>query len=61
MGAKRVQELDVWQLSEEIRRLVIAAIDAAPPDKDRRFCNQILSAAEDAVSNISEGFGRFHP
>ena len=60
-GAKRVEELDVWRLCEEIRMLVVAGNARAPARKDCRFCNQILSAAEDAVSNISEGFGRFRP
>jgi four helix bundle protein len=61
MGARRVEDLDVWRLCEEIRVLVAAGIAAVPTPKDLRFCNQILGAAEDAVSNISEGFGRFRP
>jgi four helix bundle protein len=61
MGAKRVQELDVWRLCEDVRLLVVAGIARAPACRDLRFCNQILTAAEDAVSNISEGFGRFRP
>jgi four helix bundle protein len=61
MGAKRVEDLDVWQLCEEIRVLVTAAIATVPTPKDFKFCDQILSAAEDAVSDISEGFGRFRP
>lgn len=61
MGAKKVEDLDVWQLCEEIRVLVTAGIASAPARKDFRFCDQILGAAEDAVSNISEGFCRFRP
>jgi four helix bundle protein len=61
MGAKRVQDLDVWRLCEEVRLLVLAGIESAPARKDFKFCNQILRAAEDAVSDISEGFGRFRP
>jgi four helix bundle protein len=61
MGARKVEDLDVWQLCEEIRVLVLAGIASVPARKDLRFCDQILGAAEDAVSNISEGFGRFRP
>jgi four helix bundle protein len=61
MGARKVEDLDVWQLCEQIRRLVAAGIASAPASRDFRFCDQILSAAEDAVSDISEGFGRFRP
>ena len=61
MGAQKVEDLDVWQLCDEIRVLVTAGIAEAPAPKDFKFCDQILSAAEDAVSDISEGFGRFRP
>jgi four helix bundle protein len=61
MGAKRVEDLDVWQLCEEIRVLVLAGTESAPARKDYKFCDQILDASEDAVSDISEGFGRFRP
>jgi len=61
MGAKKVEDLDVWQLCEEIRVSVTAGIASAPARKDFKFCDQILRAAEDAASNISEGFGRFRP
>jgi four helix bundle protein len=61
MGAHKVEDLDVWRLCDEIRVLVTAGIASAPARKDFRFCDQILSASEDAVSDISEGFGRFRP
>jgi four helix bundle protein len=61
MGAKRVEDLDVWRLTQEIRELVAAGIAGAPASKDRRFCDQILDAAEDAVADVSEGFARFRP
>jgi four helix bundle protein len=61
MGAKRVEDLDVWRLCEEIRVAVRAGIAHGPSRKDFRFCDQILDAAEDAVADISEGFARFRP
>lgn len=60
-GSKKVEDLDVWRLCEEIRVQVTAGIATTPVRKDFRFCDQILGAVEDAVSNISEGFGRFRP
>jgi four helix bundle protein len=59
--ARKVQELDVWKLCEQIRVLVTAGIESTSARKDLRFCDQILDAAEDAVSDISEGFARFRP
>jgi four helix bundle protein len=61
MAAQRLEDLDVWQLCEEIRLLVAAGI--APPHvaTHGKFCEQILSAAEDALSDVGEGFSRFRP
>jgi four helix bundle protein len=61
MGAQRLQELDVWRLCEEIRVLVVAGTESVAARKDFKFCDQILDASEDAVSDISEGFARFRP
>jgi four helix bundle protein len=61
MRAHKLEDLDVWRLCEEIRLSVKAGIANAPARKDFRFCDQILGAAEDAVSDISEGFSRFRP
>jgi four helix bundle protein len=59
--ANTYQELDVWRLCEEIRVLVMAATETGAATKDRKFCDQIRDAAEDAVSDIAEGFARFKP
>ena len=45
MGARKVEDLDVWQLCEEIRVLLAAQLESAPARKDFNFCNQILGAA----------------
>jgi four helix bundle protein len=61
MRAKHYRELEVWQLCEEIRRRVIAETARSPAASDRKFCNQIRDAAEDAVADVAEGFVRFRP
>ena len=40
---------------------VLAETERGGPGSDLRFRNQIRSAAEDAASDIAEGFTRFHP
>jgi len=61
MRAKTHFELDTWRLCDKIRALVVAA--TAPPNvaQHRRFCDQICGAAEDAASDVAEGFARFKP
>ena len=54
MGAKHYRELEVWRLCEEIRRRVIAETARSPAASDRKFCNQIRDAAEDAVADVAE-------
>lgn len=59
--AKRLEDLEVWRLCEEVRGRVVAGIANATSRRDQKFCNQILDAAEDAVADVSEGFARFRP
>jgi hypothetical protein len=47
MTARRYQELEVWQLCEEIRQRVLAETAQKLPSWDRSFCDQIRDAAED--------------
>ena len=61
MRARNYLELEVWQLCEEIRKRVIAETLTRPAASDRKFCNQIRDAAEDATADVAEGFLRFHP
>jgi four helix bundle protein len=59
VGARRVEELAVWQLADEIRCQVHALAAADPAKKDFRFCDQLRNAASPISSNVAEGFGRF--
>lgn len=61
MGAKTYKELVIWQRCDELREAVIAATATGRVALDRSFCNQIRDAAEDASSDIAEGFARFYP
>jgi four helix bundle protein len=61
MGARTYRELEAWQLCEQIRVRVTAETERGKAKLDLRFCDQLRSAAEDAASNLAEGFVRFHP
>lgn len=61
MGAKRFEELAAWQLSAELLDQIDAAAAKPPLCRDRELCDQLLRAADNAASNIAEGFGRFFP
>jgi four helix bundle protein len=57
--AKRVEELVVWRLGNELREKVHAITAVPPISNDFRFCNQIRDAASSITRNIAEGFGRY--
>ena len=59
MGARRVEELVVWQLANELRNKVHAITATGLVTRDFRFCNQIRDAASSVARNIAEGFGRY--
>jgi four helix bundle protein len=53
-------ELVAWQLSVELRRLVLEFVERPRFAGDRRLSDQIVESASSAPRNIAEGFGRFH-
>ena len=57
--AKRVEELAVWRLGNELREKVHAITGNPPISDDFRFCNQTRDAASSVTRNIAEGFGRY--
>ena len=61
MVVDRFEDLDAWQVADELRIEVYALTATGPASKDFKFCNQIRDAASSATRNISEGFGRFYP
>jgi four helix bundle protein len=61
MIARRYQDLDCWQLSNDLKQRVYAFIAKPPASKDFEFCDQIRRSARGAPRTIAEGFGRFRP
>ena len=59
MGARRVEELVVWQLGNQIRIKVHALTATGAAASDGRFCNQVRDAASSITRNVAEGFGRY--
>jgi four helix bundle protein len=59
MGAKRFEELIVWQLADALRQHVIEITDSGPSASDFRFRSQIREAADSVCDNTAEGFGRY--
>jgi len=61
MIAQRYQDLDCWQLSNDLKLRVYAFIATLPASRDLEFCDQIRRSARGAPRTIAEGFGRFRP
>src|SRR4029078_12715937 len=59
MIARRFEELEVWQLADDLRRHVIDITDTGPVATDFRFKGQIRDAADSVCENTAEGFGRY--
>ena len=57
--ARRVEELIVWQLGDELRAKIYAITATDRVAKDFKFCNQLRDAAASVTRNIAEGFGRY--
>jgi len=57
MGARRYQDLEVWQLANDLKKKVYALVDRSTARDDRRFCEQLRDSAASAPSHLAEGFG----
>ena len=60
-GAKRYEDLEVWQLADELKKEVYGLTDSGPAADDWKFRSQIRDSAASSTKNIAEGFGRFQP
>jgi four helix bundle protein len=56
--ARNHRELIVWQLCARVRTLLWKYTRDGPAARDRRYCDQIRSAARSACNLTSEGFYR---
>ena len=61
MIAKKYEDLEVWQLANDLKIEVYALVKDGPASRDFEFRNQIRDSAASATKNIAEGFGRFRP
>jgi len=59
MVARRLEELIVYQLGDELRTKVYALTETTRVANDRKFCDQIRDAASSVTRNTAEGFGRY--
>jgi four helix bundle protein len=60
--AKTFEELEVWQLADQLRQHVVEITDSGPVVRDFKFRSQIREAADSVCDNTAEGFGRYdHP
>ena len=60
-GARRPEDLEVWQLADELKREVYPLVKDGPAARDFKFRDQIRDSAASSTKNIAEGFGRFNP
>jgi four helix bundle protein len=60
-GVKHHEDLAAWQLSEELRQVIVEFLAIPQIAARRRFCDQIDQSSSSAAANIAEGFGRYKP
>jgi four helix bundle protein len=59
MGARRVEDLTVWQVADELRRKVHERSLEGSCTRDFRFVDQLRDASSSVTRKIAEGFGRY--
>ena len=57
--APNLEDLDAWQLANDVRERILVLIARPAVKRDLDFCDQSLRAARSACRNIAEGLGRF--
>jgi four helix bundle protein len=60
-GVKHHEDLAAWQLSEELRQMVVALLATPAVARHFEFCDQIRRSTSSAPANIAEGFCRYKP
>ena len=58
MKIEKFEDLEVWQLSRELVKLIYKMSDGMISPKDYSFINQIQRSSISIMSNIAEGFER---
>lgn len=57
---ERFEELECWQEARALTKAVYQVAGTGPLAKDFRLRNQLTSAAVSVMTNIAEGFSRYH-
>ena len=57
--AKRLDELEVWQLGRDLRDLVVDSVERYGSEMHPDFKDDLLRSARSIPANIAEGFGFF--
>ena len=60
-GVRRYEDLEAWQIADELKREVYALTETGSASKDFKFRDQIRDSAASSTKDIAEGFGRFSP
>lgn len=58
MKIEKLEDLEIWQLSRKLSRLIYQLSGNGAFSKDFRFRDQIRAASGSVMDNIAEGFGR---
>ena len=62
MAATRYEDLEAWQLSNDLKKRVYELIATSGVKRDAEFADQIRRSASSGPANIAEGFGYYdHP
>jgi four helix bundle protein len=61
VGARSFSDLDIWQLSNELKLGVYELLRKPAVQRDLDFRDQLQDSARSAPRNIAEGFGRYLP
>lgn len=59
MAVVSFEQLQCWQLANDLKQKVYALVDRTPAKSDVKFCDQIKGSAASGPSNIAEGFGHY--
>lgn len=57
--AKRLEELEVWQLGRDLRDLVVESVERYGAKMNPDFKDDLLRSARSVPANTAEGFGFF--
>jgi len=58
MTIKKFEDLEIWQESREICKIIKGITDKTPFNNDFKFRDQIRSSSGSVMDNIAEGFER---